>query len=66
MLNVSKRDVMAIGNDFNDIDMLDFTANSFVVENAPEVLKEKYRVVANAANSGFTQAVKLFLSDARK
>lgn len=66
ILNVSKYDVMSIGNDYNDIDMLEFTPNSFVVGNAPDELKERYKTVGNSENSGFTQAVKLFLHSALK
>lgn len=62
MLDVSLDNIMAIGNDFNDTDMLDFVPNSYVVDNAPDVLKVKHKVVNDAANSGFSQAVNLFLN----
>jgi len=61
-LNASRSDIMVVGNDFNDVDMLDFTPNSYVVANAPELLKERYRVVADASNSGFSQAVNHFFN----
>lgn len=61
-LNVPSENVMAIGNDFNDIDMLEFAGNSYVVNNAPSDLKSKYQTVTNAANSGFTEAAKLFFN----
>lgn len=61
MLSTEKHDVMAIGNDYNDLDMLDYTPNAFVVDNAPELLKARYRVVADSRDSGFTQAVNLFI-----
>lgn len=61
-LNVARNDVMAVGNDFNDTDMLDYAPSSFVVGNAPEVLKVKHQVVADVDNSGFSQAVSIFLN----
>lgn len=64
-LSVDKDDIMVVGNDFNDVDMLDFTPNSFVVDNAPELLKQQHRVVADAASSGFSQAVACFLNEAK-
>ncbi|MBT3207793.1 MAG: HAD family phosphatase [Bacteroidetes bacterium] len=52
--------VLGIGNDYNDIDLLKTTGYSFVVENAPAVLKEKYIVTSSNNNSGFSEAVKHF------
>lgn len=61
-LNVLRSDVMVVGNDFNDVDMLDFTSHSYVVANAPELLKQQHRVVGDASSSGFSEAVGLFLN----
>jgi len=49
--------VVSIGNDFNDIDLLNWTKHSFVVENAPEELKQKYEITDSNLNSGFTKVV---------
>lgn len=65
-LKVEQSDIMAIGNDFNDIDMLELTPNAFVVNNAPDALKERYQVVAGADSSGLTQAVRIFLDRKRR
>jgi hypothetical protein len=46
-----------IGNDFNDIDLLDFTHHSFVVENANPDLKNQYKVTASNNQQGFTKAI---------
>jgi hydroxymethylpyrimidine pyrophosphatase-like HAD family hydrolase len=48
---------IGIGNDFNDIDLLNHTHYSFVVSNAPYELKEKYPWVKSNNESGFTEAV---------
>ncbi|MFA6403151.1 MAG: HAD hydrolase family protein [Salinivirgaceae bacterium] len=48
---------MGIGNDFNDIDLLNHADISFVVSNAPKELKEKHPSVKSNNESGFTDAV---------
>jgi len=55
-------EVISIGNDYNDLDMLEFTTLSYVVANAPEVLKRKYRVVPSNDEYGFSAAVNDALS----
>jgi len=49
--------VVGIGNDYNDIDLLNWTQHSFVVENAPQELKQKFEITDSNINSGFTEAV---------
>lgn len=49
---------LGIGNDYNDLDLLNFTALSFVVENAPEDLKKFYPACRSNEQCGFTDAVK--------
>ncbi len=46
-LNISLNETVGLGNDYNDIDFLDICNKSFVVENAPEILKDKYQVTVN-------------------
>ena len=47
----------AVGNDYNDSGMLAWSANSFVVGNAPPDLRERFRVVASNAAGGFSEVV---------
>ena len=61
ILNCKQQDCMVIGNDFNDVDMLDLSASSFVVENAPEELKKRYQTLAANESDGFSEAVNLWL-----
>ncbi len=49
---------LAIGNDFNDIAMLETFADSYVVANAPQVLKDIYSNVASDSQDGFTEMLK--------
>jgi Cof subfamily protein (haloacid dehalogenase superfamily) len=56
-LAIQNSDVITIGNDFNDIDMLAHYRHSFVVDNAPTELKQSYEVVKSNNESGFSDAV---------
>ena len=54
-VNPSK--TLGIGNDYNDLDLLNFTAWSYVVENAPDDLKKFYPTCQSNEQCGFTDAV---------
>ncbi len=54
---IARENTMGIGNDFNDLEMLDFTHHSYVVENAPEELKIKYPISLAHDEDGFSHAV---------
>lgn len=58
VVNCDINSVISIGNDFNDLDMLELTPNAYVVSNAPMELKERFRVVLSNEDSGFSYAVK--------
>ena len=49
---------LGVGNDYNDLDLLDFTASSFIVDNAPGELKERYQSCKSNMQCGFSDAVK--------
>lgn len=51
-------DLLALGNDYNDIDMLNLAGKAFVVSNAPGELKDKFQVVPINDEAGFSHAVK--------
>ena len=59
-LKINKSKTISIGNDYNDIDMLEYTAEKYVVSNAPEDLKEKFPVCKSNQESGFTNALDLY------
>ena len=54
---IARENTLGIGNDFNDLEMLDFTHHSYVVGNAPEELKIKYLISLAHYNDGFSHAV---------
>jgi Cof subfamily protein (haloacid dehalogenase superfamily) len=62
-LGIPKRLTLSVGNDFNDLDLLDWAGTSFVVGNAPDVLKEKYAAVASHNHNGVTEAVSRWLEN---
>ena len=53
--------LLALGNDYNDIDMLNLAGEAFVVSNAPGELKDKFQVVPVNDEAGFSHAVKRVL-----
>ncbi len=59
---ISRENTLGIGNDFNDLEMLEFTQHSYVVDNAPEELKMKYLNSLAHYDDGFSHAVNKHLS----
>lgn len=63
ILNVDQRNTIGIGNDYNDLDLLHWASQSFIVGNAPEELKSKFKVTETNSNNGFTKAVMHILNN---
>ncbi len=61
-LGVNHSDTMAIGNDYNDLDLLEWAARGFVVENAPCDLKSRFEQVASNDHGGVAEAVSRWLT----
>ena len=61
-LNLDPMDTAAIGNDYNDLDLLAWAADSFVVENAPNDLKTRFQTVASNNGGGVAQAIERWLA----
>lgn len=57
-LGINRKEIIAIGNDYNDEDLLDWAGKSYVVGNAPEIFKEKYSSCKPNYENGFTSIVK--------
>ena len=55
---------LAVGNDYNDLDLLEWAAHACVVSNAPPSMRERFPVVRANDDHGFTEAVGRFLEDA--
>lgn len=56
-LKIKSSESFAIGNDYNDFDLLDWAEHSYVVANAPKELKTKYQVTESVTEDGFTVAI---------
>jgi Cof subfamily protein (haloacid dehalogenase superfamily) len=57
LLKIDKNQTVGIGNDYNDLDLLNYCEYSFVVDNAPAELKKKYPSVASNDMNGFTHLI---------
>jgi Cof subfamily protein (haloacid dehalogenase superfamily) len=60
-LAVDVLNTAAIGNDYNDQDLLEWASHSFVVENAPEDLKNRFQPVASNNDGGVAEAIENWL-----
>lgn len=60
-LGVDRSDTVAVGNDYNDLDLLEWAAHGFVVANAPEGLKTRFRQVVAGGGGGVAEAAKIWL-----
>jgi hydroxymethylpyrimidine pyrophosphatase-like HAD family hydrolase len=54
--------VLSIGNDYNDLDLLEWSGTSYVVSNAPEDLRRRFQSVASNDRCGVAEAVERWLS----
>lgn len=61
-LNIKKEMTAAVGNDFNDTEMLEEAGISFVVANSPEKLRSQFKNVSSCKKNGFSEAVEIFIS----
>ncbi|PTN06795.1 HAD-IIB family hydrolase [Mangrovibacterium marinum] len=61
--DIPQNSTFSIGNDYNDLELLDFTSISYLVENSPEELKHKYLKAPSNEESGFSSSVGNHLFD---
>lgn len=59
---ISRENTLSVGNDYNDLEMLEYTQHSYVVDNAPEELKMKYLISLAHHDDGFSHAVNQHIS----
>lgn len=59
--NIEQNKVFSIGNDFNDLHMLRWAGNPFVVDNAVYPLKKEFTCVPSNDDEGFSHAVNLWM-----
>lgn len=56
--NISREEILGVGNDYNDIDFLDYCETAYVTNNSPHELQKKYKVTKSNNDNGFSQAVR--------
>lgn len=59
---VKRSETIGIGNDYNDIDLLQWAAAGYVVANAPEELRRRFTTVPSNNNGGVAAAINRRLS----
>lgn len=60
---LTENDCAAVGNDYNDHDLLEWAGSAFVVENSPAHLRTRFREVPSGADGGVAEAARLWLVD---
>jgi hydroxymethylpyrimidine pyrophosphatase-like HAD family hydrolase len=60
-LGASRHKALAVGNDFNDLDLLEWARTRFVVANAPPELTQRFPVVASNNDDGVAEAIAMWL-----
>lgn len=60
-LQIEHEYTLGIGNDFNDLDLLEFTHYSYMVENGPQELKARFLLTQSNEESAFARAVGNYL-----
>jgi len=61
--SLTRSDVAAVGNDYNDHDLLQWAGHAFVVRNSPEHLRSCFREVPAVGEGGVAEAVRLWLEE---
>ncbi len=60
-LQIGRDHTFAIGNDYNDLSMLEFSRYSYVVENAPKSMRDRYKGTTSCNKDGFAKALAPFI-----
>lgn len=54
---INPKQVVVVGNDYNDLDMLEYTPHSYVVANAPSDLRHQFRTIPSNDQAGFAHLI---------
>jgi len=65
-LQIDRRHIVSVGNDYNDLDLLEWTHASYVVANAPADLKSRFATVASHNEGGVAEAARKWLATRQK
>ena len=64
-LGVAGQSIVSVGNDYNDLDLLEWSAVSYVVENAPADIRGRFTSVASNNDGGVAEAAEYWISNTR-
>ena len=56
-LGIPRAHTLSVGNDFNDLDLLEWAQTRFVTANAPAELRERFPIVASNDGCGVAEAI---------
>ena len=62
LLKIEHEHTLGIGNDYNDLDLLEFTNYSYMVENGPKELKDRFLITHSNEDNAFAKAVENHLA----
>ncbi|MDD2305542.1 MAG: HAD hydrolase family protein [Prolixibacteraceae bacterium] len=60
-LEIEHEYTLGIGNDFNDLDLLEFTNYSYIVENGPDEMKNRFLLASSNEENAFARAIEKHL-----
>ena len=63
ILDINQDDTCGIGNDYNDLDLLEFTRYSFITGNAPYNINDRFIAVPSNEEDGFAAAVRPLINN---
>jgi len=61
LTGIKRNETMGLGNDYNDFDLLEFTAFSFLTENAPDEIKSQFTIIPSNEEDAFAISVEALL-----
>ena len=64
-LGIDTHSIVSVGNDYNDLDLLEWTASSYVVNNAPADIKNRFACVASNNEGGVAEAARRWIKKQR-
>ena len=65
-LGIPRERAVSVGNDYNDLDVLEWAGTAFVTANSPDELKQRFPAVASNNDAGVSEAIERWLKQRPK
>jgi hydroxymethylpyrimidine pyrophosphatase-like HAD family hydrolase len=65
-LGIPRERAVSVGNDYNDLDLLEWAGMAFVTANSPHELKQRFPAVASNNDAGVSEAIERWLKQRKK